>query len=75
MKFCRMKFRARILALLYVLCASAVNCFSLDREAFTITKYDLNVRVEPEQNRLGVRGKITMRNDSQTPQRIAVLQI
>ena len=57
---------------LCVLCASAVNCFALDREAFTFTHYDLNVRVEPEQQRLGVRGKITLRNDSQTPQKIAV---
>jgi hypothetical protein len=52
-----------------------VNGFALDREAFTFTNYDLNVRVEPEQQRLGVRGKITLRNDSQTPQKIAVLQI
>jgi hypothetical protein len=60
---------------LCVLCASVVNAFSLDREAFTFTNYDLNVRVEPEQQRLGARGKITLRNDSKTPQRIAVLQI
>src|SRR5208282_4410327 len=35
----------------------------------------LNVRIEPQQQRLGVRGKITLRNDSSTPQKIAVLQI
>jgi len=58
-----------------MLCASVGNCFSLDREAFTFTNYDLNVQVEPEQHRLGVRGEITLRNDSQTPQKIAVLQI
>jgi hypothetical protein len=52
-----------------------VNAFSLDREAFTFTKYDLDVRVEPELQRLGVRGKITLRNDSAAPQKIAVLQI
>jgi hypothetical protein len=57
------------------LCALAVNAFSLDREAFTFTSYDLNVRVEPEQQRVGVRGKITLRNDSATSQKIAVLQI
>jgi len=61
--------------LLGVLCASVVNCFSLDREAFTFTNYDLNLQIDPEQHRLGVRGKITLRNDSPTPQRIAVLQI
>lgn len=48
---------------------------ALDREAFTFTKYDLNVRVEPEQQRLGVRGKITLRNDSGAPQRSLSLQI
>jgi len=58
-----------------VLCGSVAQAFSLDREAFTITNYDLNVQIEPEQHRLGVRGKITLRNDSATPQKIAVLQI
>jgi len=61
--------------LLCVLCASALNVFALDREAFTFTDYDLNVRIEPEQQRLAVRGKITLRNDSQTPLKIAVLQV
>jgi hypothetical protein len=63
------------LSLLCVLCASVVNCFSLDREAFSFTNYDLNAQIEPGQHRLGVRGKITLRNDSATPQKIAVLQI
>jgi hypothetical protein len=60
---------------LCVLCASVVNAFCLDREAFTVVNYDLNIRIEPEQQRLGARGKITLRNDSATPQRIVVLQI
>jgi hypothetical protein len=63
------------LGFLCVLCASVVNGFALDREAFTFTNYDLTVQVEPEQHRLGVRGTITLRNDTQTPQKIAVLQI
>ena len=76
MKFSEMKFALQEpVVFLCVLCASAVNCFSLDREAFTFTNYDLNVQVEPEQHRLGVRGKLTLRNDSQSPQKIAVLQI
>lgn len=58
-----------------VLCAGVVNGFSLDREAFTFTNYDLDVRVEPEQQRLAVRGKITLRNDSASPQKNAFLQI
>jgi len=75
MKFAEMKLFYRGLGLLCVICASVVNCFSLDREAFTFTNYDLNVQVEPEQHRLGVRGKLTLRNDTPTPQKIAVLQI
>lgn len=75
MKFVEMKSVYKSLGFLCVLCASVANCFSLDREAFTFTNYDLNAQVEPEQHRLGVRGKITLRNDTQTPQKIAVLQI
>ncbi len=69
-----MKSAVKSLCLLCVLCGSVLS-FSLDREAFAISNYDLNVRVEPEQHRLGVRGKITLRNDTPTPQKIAVLQI
>jgi len=69
-----MRLRDLGLCFLVILCASVVS-FSVDREAFTFTNYDLNVRVEPEQHRLGVRGRITLRNDSATPQKIAVLQI
>ena len=60
---------------LCVLCASVVICFALDRDAFTFTRYDLNLRIEPEQQRLAARGKITLRNDSASPQKNAVLQI
>jgi hypothetical protein len=60
---------------LCVLLASVVRCFSLDREAFTFTKYDLDVRIEPEQQRLAVRGTLVLRNDSATPQKNAALQI
>ena len=75
MKFFRMWSAYKSLGFLCVLCASVVNGFAVDREAFSFTNYDLNIRVEPEQHRLGVRGKVTLRNDSPTPQKIAVLQI
>lgn len=58
-----------------VLCVSLTNSAALDRSAFTFTNYKLNVLVEPEQQRLGVRGRITLRNDSSTTQKNAVLQI
>jgi hypothetical protein len=75
MKFFEMQPIYKLLGFLCVLCASVLNCFALDREAFTITNYDLKVQVEPEQHRLGARGKITLRNDTQTPQKLAVLQV
>ena len=61
-----------VFAMLFVLWNVAT---ALDREAFTFTKYDLDVRLEPEQQRLGVRGKITLRNDSSTAQKDLALQI
>lgn len=75
MKSVRKKSFLKSIGVLCVLCVSVVKCFSLDREAFSIPKYDLNAQVEPEQSRLGVRGKITLRNDTATPQKVAVLQI
>ena len=63
------------LCALCVLCGSSLPALSLDREAFIFTKYDLEVRVEPAQQRLGSRGKITLRNDSQSPQKTLSLQI
>jgi hypothetical protein len=71
-----MKFRGFcILCVVYVLSAPVVNALALDREAFTFTKYDLDVHLDPDIQRLGVRGTITLRNDSATPQKFAVLQI
>jgi hypothetical protein len=65
----------RFLYVLCVVCVLVVRGLALDREAFTFTNYDLNVRVEPEQQRIGVRGKITLRNDSTTSQKNCALQI
>jgi hypothetical protein len=65
----------RFLWVLCVLCGLGSLAVAIDREAFTFTKYDLEIRLEPEQQRLGARGKITLRNDSALPQKIAVLQI
>jgi len=70
-----MKLPQTLGAVLGTLLAFLNSAAALDREAFTFTRYDLNVRLEPAQHRLGVRGKITLRNDSAQPQRIAALQI
>jgi hypothetical protein len=65
----------KFFCVLYLLCVFASAARALEREAFTVAKYDLEVRLEPEQQRLGARGKITLRNDSVHPQKIAALQI
>ena len=58
-----------------VLCGLLVQAHAIDREAFAFTRYNLDVRIEPEQQRLAVRGKITLRNDSASPQKNLALQI
>jgi len=65
----------KLLGVLCVLCGLASPALALDREAFTFTDYNLDVRVEPEQQRLAARGRITLRNDSGLPQKTVVLQI
>jgi hypothetical protein len=66
---------SRVLWVVGILWACASAGFGLDRNAFTFTSYDLGLRLEPEQQRLGVRGKITLRNDSSVAQKNLSLQI
>jgi hypothetical protein len=61
--------------LAFLFCVLHVPAWSLDREAFTFTNYNLDVRIEPEQQRIGVRGRVTLRNDSASPQKYVSLQI
>ncbi len=63
---------SRFLCVICILCGLA---HALDRNAFTFTKYNLNASVDPDQQRLGVRGVITLRNDSSAPQKNVALQI
>jgi hypothetical protein len=65
----------KVLCIFAMLCGLWDVATALDREAFAFTKYDLEVRIEPEQHRLGVRGKITLHNDSSDPQKDLALQI
>ena len=64
-------FSLRVFRFLCVLCVfcGATAGFALDRDAFTFTKYDLEVRLDPESHQLAARGKITLRNDSAEPQK------
>jgi hypothetical protein len=67
--------QVKLLRVLGVFCVLSLSAFGIDREAFTFIKYDLDARVERDQQRLGVRGRLTLRNDSSVPQKTAVLQI
>lgn len=64
-----------IRSLLFLILLACVSAAAIDREAFTFTHYNLQVTVDPGRPFLGVTGKIALRNDSSSPQRIAVLQI
>lgn len=51
------------------------NSEVLDRNAFTFLNWNLNLRIEPSSESLFVRGKITIRNDSDKPQQRVPLQV
>lgn len=65
----------RVLRVFCILGAFTSAAWSLDREAFTVSKYNLAITLEPQQQRLGARGRITLRNDSAQSQKIVALQI
>jgi hypothetical protein len=64
--------------LFFMLCfclEAFLSASALEREAFSITRYDLNATVDSAQQRLAVRGKITLRNDSDVLQKNLSLQV
>src|SRR4051812_29073941 len=61
--------------LLCVLCVLCGYGFAVDREAFTFTEYNLTARIDAGFHVLRSIGTVTLRNDSEKPQHIAVLQI
>jgi len=64
----------RLLCVLCVFCGFQ-PARALDRQAFTFTDYDLQIKVTPETQSLDASGKLTLRNDTAQPQRSPVLQI
>ncbi len=61
--------------LLCVLCALGGEVNAVEREAFTIVRWDLEVKISPSRQELRGRGKVVLRNDRDRPQRHAALQI
>jgi hypothetical protein len=64
------------LALVFVLSPALLTpLFAVDREAFTITRYQLEVQVDRTTHVMAVTGKLTVRNDSNKPQKLVTLQV
>jgi hypothetical protein len=54
---------------------ATVSASAIDRQAFTITRYQLEVQVDRTSHVIAVTGKLTLRNDSDKPQKVAALQV
>ena len=68
--------RRLLFALVFVLALVPLTAHAaLERQAFTITKWELEVNVNPREQSLRASGKLTLRNDSKTPQRHVSLQV
>jgi hypothetical protein len=53
----------------------ATAAAAIDRQAFTITRYQMEVQVDRTSHVMAVTGKLTLRNDAKTPQKVAALQV
>ena len=62
------------LASILLLLASPL-AHALDREAFTVTRYQLEVQVDRHSHVMAVTGKLTLRNDSDKAQKTVALQV
>src|SRR5271166_4172028 len=65
----------RFLVALCLLFFAGPLVLAVDREAFTITRYQLEVQVDCTTHMIAVTGKLTVRNDSNKPQKLVTLQV
>jgi len=65
----------RLLAFLLICVGASTHLMAIDREAFTISRYQLEVQVDRFAHVIAVTGKLTLRNDSNKPQKLATLQV
>lgn len=65
----------RLVLGLLLLAGAAVNSVALDRQAFTVTRYQLEVQIDRTTHVIAVTGKVTLRNDSTLPQKNIALQV
>ncbi|HME32685.1 MAG TPA: hypothetical protein VKG65_08055, partial [Terriglobales bacterium] len=55
--------------------ALLLPALAVDREAFTISRYQLEVQVDRSTHVVAATGKVTVRNDSNQPQKLVTLQV
>ena len=60
---------------LILLSLAACSAAATDREAFTVTHYQLDVQIDRASHVMAVTGRLTLRNDSKSPQRVLPLQV
>lgn len=65
----------RFLIALILVLSAGLPALAIDREAFTISRYQLEVQVDRSAHVIAVTGKLTLRNDSNQPQKLATLQV
>ena len=65
----------RWLAFLSILLGTVLSASALDREAFTVVSYRLDVQIGRDSHVMAVHGRLVLRNDSKSPQKNAALQI
>jgi hypothetical protein len=63
-----------LLTLLFV-AGLLLPAVAIDRDAFTTTRYQLEVHVDRNSHVMAVDGKLTLRNDSKLPQKVLALQV
>ena len=62
-------------ALAFFFATTANSALAIDRDAFTITHYQLEAQVDRSSHVMAVTGKLKLRNDSKAPQKVVALQV
>jgi len=63
------------LAVVLFCLGTAAGAHAIDRDAFTITRYQLEVQIDRTTHVMAVTGKLTLRNDSKIPEKNVALQV
>jgi hypothetical protein len=65
----------RLTLLLLLGLATLHSALAIDREAFTISRYQLEVQIDRSAHVIAVTGTLALRNDSNKPQKLVTLQV